>query len=150
VEAAAAAAAGAGAGAASTPAAAAEQASQQAANAEQPAERPAGSSEAAADEDGEDDDSNETCGFCRFMKGGGCRTAFIVSAADAGVRCRLHRTNESIMRRFLLASTCAAHAACTSLPGAMMRAHPRTMPCGWACHIAGMEQMRRQRARCRR
>ena len=27
----------------------------------------------------EDDDENETCGFCKFMKSGGCRQAFIVS-----------------------------------------------------------------------
>lgn len=26
-----------------------------------------------------DDDEQETCGFCRFMKAGGCRQAFIVS-----------------------------------------------------------------------
>lgn len=27
----------------------------------------------------EDDDENETCGFCIFMKGGGCKKEFIVS-----------------------------------------------------------------------
>ena len=38
-------------------------------------------SESAAEQEAdEDDDSKETCGFCRFMKGGGCRSAFIVSA----------------------------------------------------------------------
>jgi hypothetical protein len=31
------------------------------------------------EEEVEDDDENETCGFCIFMKGGGCRKEFIVS-----------------------------------------------------------------------
>lgn len=58
---------------------AAEQAAAQAAAAaEQPAEQPqAGSSGAAEEDDDDEDDANETCGFCRFMKGGGCRSAFI-------------------------------------------------------------------------
>lgn len=25
----------------------------------------------------DDDEENETCGFCKFMKGGGCRDAFV-------------------------------------------------------------------------
>ena len=44
-----------------------------------------GSSAAAATEEEEDDedDSKETCGFCRFMKGGGCRVAFTVRSCWA-------------------------------------------------------------------
>ena len=26
----------------------------------------------------EDDDEEETCGFCKFMKGGGCKSPFVV------------------------------------------------------------------------
>jgi len=33
--------------------------------------------------EGEEDD-NETCGFCIFMKGGGCKEAFVVSS-EVGV-----------------------------------------------------------------
>jgi hypothetical protein len=29
--------------------------------------------------DDDNADDNESCGFCRFMKGGGCRAAFVVS-----------------------------------------------------------------------
>ena len=50
-------------------AAAAEQQQQQA---EQPA------STAAEPKAEEAEDADETCGFCRFMKGGGCREAFTV------------------------------------------------------------------------
>ena len=32
-----------------------------------------------ANDDAEDDDEDETCGFCKFMKAGGCRKAFTVS-----------------------------------------------------------------------
>ncbi|KAL4445830.1 hypothetical protein ABPG77_009029 [Micractinium sp. CCAP 211/92] len=64
--------------AAATPATtAAEQAAAQATTAQQPGEQPQASSANAVDDDEDDDDENETCGFCRFMKGGGCRSAFI-------------------------------------------------------------------------
>ena len=61
--------------------AAATEAAQQLA-APQPPEQPATLAKAAAagiDEDDDEDDSKETCGFCKFMKGGGCRKEFIVS-----------------------------------------------------------------------
>ena len=35
----------------------------------------------AEEEEDDDDDENETCGFCIFMKGGGCKQAFNASAA---------------------------------------------------------------------
>jgi hypothetical protein len=44
---------------------------------------PQGVQAQAGGEEDEEDDANETCGFCRFMKGGGCRVAFIVSAASS-------------------------------------------------------------------
>ena len=59
--------------------AAAEAAAQQAA-AQQAAEQPdSKAAPATGAEDDDEDDENETCGFCRFMKGGGCRSAFVVS-----------------------------------------------------------------------
>lgn len=46
----------------------------------QAAEQPTSSAPAAGEaEDDDEDDEQETCGFCRFMKGGGCRDAFVVS-----------------------------------------------------------------------
>ena len=50
----------------------------------EPLEQPATLAQAAAagiEEDDDEDDSKETCGFCKFMKGGGCRKEFIVSGA---------------------------------------------------------------------
>ena len=44
---------------------------------QQQAEQPA--STTAEPKAEEDEDADETCGFCRFMKGGGCRAAFTVS-----------------------------------------------------------------------
>ena len=35
-------------------------------------------SDALPDKDAEDDDDDETCGFCRFMKAGGCKPEFTV------------------------------------------------------------------------
>lgn len=53
-------------------------AAEQQAAAQPPAEQP-GSSAIPSEQDENDDeeDPKETCGFCRFMKGGGCRSAFI-------------------------------------------------------------------------
>lgn len=73
--------------AATAAATAAEQAAAQAATAQQPGEQPPASSPNAVEDDEDDDDENETCGFCRFMKGGGCRSAFIVSWAQGGGGC---------------------------------------------------------------
>lgn len=42
------------------------------------ADQRAQAAEKLATEEGDGDDSNEACGFCRFMKGGGCRAAFMV------------------------------------------------------------------------
>lgn len=70
--------------------AAAEQAAEAAAQqavAQQAAEQPDSQAAAAAaggKEEEDEDDENETCGFCRFMKGGGCKAAFTVSAAQGG------------------------------------------------------------------
>ncbi len=33
---------------------------------------------AGANGEDDDDDDDETCGFCRFMKAGGCKTEFTV------------------------------------------------------------------------
>lgn len=75
--------------AATDQAAMAEAAAQQAV-AQQAAEQPAASKAKAVEgEEDDDDDENETCGFCRFMKGGGCRTAFTVSRCMS--RCWLCR-----------------------------------------------------------
>lgn len=66
--------------AADAPAAAAtEQAAAAAAAAEQAGDKQPASPAAAAEEEDDEDDEKETCGFCRFMKAGGCRSAFIVS-----------------------------------------------------------------------
>ena len=45
------------------------------------------------DDDDDDDDDEETCGFCKYMKGGGCRDAFVVSETTTAAyavarRCR--------------------------------------------------------------
>lgn len=46
---------------------------------QQQAEQPTST---AAVGDAEDEDADETCGFCRFMKGGGCRSAFTVGRTE--------------------------------------------------------------------
>lgn len=69
--------------------AAAEQSAAQAATDEQPGEQQQSvTRDAAEDVEDDEDDANETCGFCRFMKGGGCRTAFVVSRAEGVMRHR--------------------------------------------------------------
>lgn len=63
-------------------------------------------SEARQGDDGnnDDDDENETCGFCIFMKGGGCRQAFNVRWLEVMVTCKsLRQLRNNFCRGFHIA-----------------------------------------------
>lgn len=107
-------------------AAAAEAAAQQAVAA-QAAEQPASSTPAAAtDEEEDEDDENQTCGFCRFMKGGGCRQAFVVSFATVRSGCAGHCTE-----RIALLNNTALFA--WPLPGHLSSLLPQCMAVAACC-----------------